>query len=516
VSSPEQAIPGKYYKSGRMIYLTTGDGGDPGEKGHIYQLRIYRIIAIRHFIPLFLLSVILLFPPRLNEPLTSTSQTFFISKIYKEFYKKIFKDHSDFSSCKIIIFTMVMTILVFADFKNLHLFHGYPNHPNIKTGMVLFCDYYQISGLIDLDNRYLPGQIYPPLAILLNVNLVGRQLIEKHNATNPGKGMSWQSFQTDNFSYAKAAFIVFLIIVCLLLMFYENLKEKNVIIKASFILCIFCTEAFQRVIMSGNFIGLCALLSAFFIFNYKHKRHFMRESALIALALAAGLKLYPAFLGLLVVYEKDYRAVLRLLLYGVLSFVIPLLYLNSNFFLENLSIFINNLRRESQYAVPLYNWRVLAFRGEEVNFWKLLVLQGEEINLKIDKFLRFANYVLAALALFTNYCQNKNWKRVLQICMTFMLIVPRTWLYFSIYVMIPMILYFNEEETNWYDLLYLALFLALFWPSNFGSVIINQVFLRAIASQIIIFLLLYESSCCFIHRFVRRKHIDKLTVIAAA
>ncbi|MDR2935627.1 MAG: hypothetical protein LBV70_07125, partial [Candidatus Adiutrix sp.] len=49
-SSPESAAPGKYLKSGRTLYLTTGDGADP--RAHVYQIRLSRIIAVRHLLPL--------------------------------------------------------------------------------------------------------------------------------------------------------------------------------------------------------------------------------------------------------------------------------------------------------------------------------------------------------------------------------------------------------------------------------------------------------------------------------
>jgi hypothetical protein len=505
VSSPEQATPGKYYKSGSIIHLTADDGGDPGEKGHIYQLRIYRIIAIRHFIPLFLLSVILLLPSKINKFLTSSNKPFCILIFYRETLKLILKGHSNFTSYKTIFFTIIFLILLFAkiSFTDGPWIIKIPN-PNVGQ-FSLFCDYYLDLGFLARDNRYLGGGILsPPLAMLLNTKLVGDKAIEKHQATNlnpgsSGKYMSAQTFQIDAFSYGKAIFVTFFILFCLLLMFNVNLKEENVVIKSLLILVMFSTPSFQDMMLSGNKLGLCALLSAFFIFNYKHQEKLIRESALIALALAAGLKIYPAFLGLLVLYEKDCRAVLRLVLYGVLAFIIPLLILNRDLWIENMVTYINTLLNESQYnANPLFDWRVLTYRGEG-------------LNLKIDKFLKFANYALAALALLTNHCQNINWKRVLQICMTFMLIVPRVYPRAAIFVIIPMILYFNEneEETDRYDLVYLSLFIAILSPLYYTR--LHYVF-RGIASQILIFILLYESACSFIHRYVKKsKPTDQLS-----
>ena len=62
VISPEHLSPGKYHKKGRLIYFTAGAGGGPGENGHIYKIRIFRIILLRHLLPLFLLALMLFNP----------------------------------------------------------------------------------------------------------------------------------------------------------------------------------------------------------------------------------------------------------------------------------------------------------------------------------------------------------------------------------------------------------------------------------------------------------------------
>jgi len=504
--SPEQA--GKFRRSGSRLYLTAGEGGDPRVNGRIYKLRLFRGIALKTFLPLFPLLLVLLFLPSLKKAFNSP-RMLFLRVFLKESQNLIFKGHSDWAPYKIIFFTLIMLMLLAAPIKDQWWTFGYRN-----AG--LFCDYYANAGLVDPDNRFLPGYhdnkyctgvIWPPLSILLNTKLVGEKAMEEHKANNTGCLMLRQTFETDDYAFAKAISLIFLASFYLMFILYVNLNERNAALKSLFILVVMGLPGHLQAIISGNQIALSALFAAFYVFNYKHQDRLIREFALISLALAAGLKLYPAFLGLLVLYEKDYRALIRLVLYGVLSFIIPLLVLNSDLWLENLAVLMNNLRLFSQYEFPAFNWRLLTYNGYWGHWLHLsdFGLDSQAFT-RIDRLLKLANYALAGLALLTNHGQEKSWKRVLQICLTFMLIVPISIHYITIFVLIPLILYFNEDKTNRRDLVYMVLGLAILAPRGFNlNPWANIFILRALAGQVLFFLLLYESSRGFIHMYLKKR-----------
>lgn len=75
----------------------------------------------------------------------------------------------------------------------------------------------------------------------------------------------------------------------------------------------------------GNILFLVVGLTLFFLEFRKSENRVLKELALLALAAAAGLKLYPAFFGVLLLRDKDYKAAARTILYGILSVVLPAL-----------------------------------------------------------------------------------------------------------------------------------------------------------------------------------------------
>ncbi len=56
---------------------------------------------------------------------------------------------------------------------------------------------------------------------------------------------------------------------------------------------------------------------------HRSKRAWVRELALVALAVAAGLKIYPAFLGVMLLRNRDFKAAIHTVFYGIAALVLP-------------------------------------------------------------------------------------------------------------------------------------------------------------------------------------------------
>lgn len=80
-----------------------------------------------------------------------------------------------------------------------------------------------------------------------------------------------------------------------------------------------CLTAFER----GNIVVFVTALCLFFVSFYRSHNKIVREVALIALAVAAGLKLYPALLGILLLREKNKFPAIRAIIYGIATLVFP-------------------------------------------------------------------------------------------------------------------------------------------------------------------------------------------------
>lgn len=166
--------------------------------------------------------------------------------------------------------------------------------------------------------------IYPPLAALL-FRLIGTMV--NQNLVNT-KFSARKSLYYDQ----RSMMIYFLfVIVCLLLMSrmidyrMKHLKSKvfariiGITLTFTFPV-IYCVER-------GNIVLLCVVCSMFFFFFRNSENKAIRELAYFNLAMAAGLKLYPAVFGVILLIEKKYKDALRLVLYGFICIGIPLAYI---------------------------------------------------------------------------------------------------------------------------------------------------------------------------------------------
>lgn len=73
----------------------------------------------------------------------------------------------------------------------------------------------------------------------------------------------------------------------------------------------------------GNIILLVLFLTLFYLEFFESENPILRELALIALALAAGIKLYPAVFGILLLKKEKWWTAARTVCYGILAFVLP-------------------------------------------------------------------------------------------------------------------------------------------------------------------------------------------------
>lgn len=113
-------------------------------------------------------------------------------------------------------------------------------------------------------------------------------------------------------------FIIFVIVVVLGIVSMTELLTRSCAGRKK--LLAFCAVFSYGVLYGlerGNILLLCWPLMAFFILYRNSEKPLLRELACLALAIAAGFKLYPAFLGVLLLRDKNYLAAVRTVLYGV-------------------------------------------------------------------------------------------------------------------------------------------------------------------------------------------------------
>lgn len=189
----------------------------------------------------------------------------------------------------------------------------------------------------------------------------------------------------------------------------------------------------------GNILLLCWPLMAFFILYRNSQNPILRELACLALAVVAGLKLYPAFLGILLLKDKNYIAAIRTVIYGIVCFIFPLFFFN-----------------EGLYGLTLWIRVLFAFSENNVNPW---VGNGfpniiQSVGRLIDHFtgtrLAFGNYaiwgfMMAALLLICAMFMDCEWKCVTSIVLAILMFQSQYDYVFCLFL-IPLLLFFAQEK----------------------------------------------------------------------
>lgn len=178
-----------------------------------------------------------------------------------------------------------------------------------------FMDYFHSLANNRFGNPYNNYSSYPAFALLIYRIM--------YNAL-PNSLRNVDGFELRQAQSAMLLFFItnIIILFAVLEMINRNIKlsqRGHLWLKLTVLLCAPMAFAIER----GNIILLSFALSLFFVFYYNSKSKTIREIAFLSLACAAGLKIYPAILGLILVKEKRWKETVRLLIYGVIVFFLP-------------------------------------------------------------------------------------------------------------------------------------------------------------------------------------------------
>ena len=160
--------------------------------------------------------------------------------------------------------------------------------------------------------------IYPPLANLLFLAI---SQFAPHGYNNTA------FFDRKNWLNYSSAIILFVLIAraCTLVvytLFRENLKRKKWLAVIFGFFCVFNASTLYM-IERGNVLILCLISIAIFAFTYNSENKVVREIGIIALAVAAALKLYPALFMWFFISDKRYKELIRCLAYFSVLMILP-------------------------------------------------------------------------------------------------------------------------------------------------------------------------------------------------
>ena len=287
--------------------------------------------------------------------------------------------------------------------------------------------------------------LYPPLANLFFLCLyyIIPTSVSSNWASDFWESISYRGTYWDlrTFQGPMLMFILVLVVSAWMLVTLINciLKKMPYRQANTVALCILLSPGMMMAFERGNILFFVIPLCLFYVCYRNSESRFMRELALIALALAAGFKLYPAFFGVLLIKDKKYKEAIRAVIYGILTVVLPVFV-----FKEGLS------------GIPLWLSAVFEFgSGSDmphigtgfVNILHRIVLYFDYylgIELPARGF-SYAAMLLSVMLLAASLFLKKNWQSTLAITLA-IIMFGSNGQYIYAFVCVPVVLILLEEE----------------------------------------------------------------------
>ena len=184
-----------------------------------------------------------------------------------------------------------------------------------------FMDFFNtIRDSSDLTWVYQRGTIYPPLSVLI---------MYMFSAMIPREMATIGFLRRYEMQLSQICVVLFFMVafVCVLLLakMMDRYMEKAGLDRSRYLLVFFMILSFPLTycLERGNTSLIALVGCAFFLFFRNSESKLVRELSYIALALAAGMKMFPAVLGVILIYDKKYKAAARTIVYGVAAILIP-------------------------------------------------------------------------------------------------------------------------------------------------------------------------------------------------
>ena len=382
-------------------------------------------------------------------------------------------------------------------------------HDELDTGMDFFHSIEYTRGLSPYEYW---ETLYPPLANCLFYflyHMIPRSVSDQWADSFMG-GIAARGSRID-LRTAQAPLLLFILSIILACVFFGNLCHRYFNKSVHVGLITFCAlfsygmlYAFER----GNIVILAFLCSMFFLCYKDNSNEWLQELALIMLAIGAGLKIYPAFLGLLLLYDKEYHKAARTVLYGIVFFLCPFMAFREK--LAGLPIFLNKLFSFQSVNGVSYSGFSGAHIFNLLAHWFYLFLGIKENTTLILNIGSKLNYIIAALMLVNGFFLKKKWQKVLACCMA-MFLYSSQGIYITVFMLLPIFVMIQEEDQlvtaeNKTIMILMSLFVTLLPLHDLDNMVVSMKHLRF--QLILLILILYVLIKGFIelhHRLRKRK-----------
>lgn len=226
------------------------------------------------------------------------------------------------------------------------------------------------------------------------------------------------------------------------------------------------SPAYLFMLERGNVVILALLFLEYYTFNYESDDPVKRELALIALAFATCMKLYPVIFGVLLRKDKLKEAT-RCIVYGLVLFIVPFFAMDG---LKEIPHLFENITKISADTIASTKGFGYGFKVNVGNIWgaitERLGLNGSGVELVGSILLLVVVVQIVAVVLLAQ----EKWEKIYGLTMILTLIPSFSWIYNEIYLLIPFVLYFAAHKTmKRSDWVYIILFSLITVPLPYAS-----------------------------------------------
>ena len=206
----------------------------------------------------------------------------------------------------------------------------------------------------------------------------------------------------------------------------------------------------------GNIVLLVVGLSMYFLAMYNNDNAAVREIALVSLAVAISIKIYPAVYGIVLLKNKKYNMIFRMGIYSLLGFILPSFAFGGP---RSITVWISNLSSFSSGAV--YEWGNGYNLSPYAIFAEWFDLLGFDVNFHILNMIIRCSVLMVFAATFL--CKDE-WHQILGASLLIIIVPSLSFYYVVTFLWIAFIVYIRDctdgirfTNKKWFPVLFLIL-----------------------------------------------------------
>ncbi len=299
-----------------------------------------------------------------------------------------------------------------------------------------FCDYFYHTAFSSARSSIYMESVdacFPPLAYCMYYFLWRTApYLDEESVLN------WRNYMTaDN---ALLVFLLYNMVLVVLLGFcimqyYRKTEAKYVLIFPLAVLVSYPTLCTS--IQRGNAVLLVTLMLSFAWLWMDSDYLIKKEAAMLLIAVSAGFKIYPAILGIEYIRRKDWKRVIRLVIYGIILFFVPFLFFGGK---EGIMNFISILGSHASWTA---NGHYGTVRGITEILWNRSGMNNEHLLNPIGFLIENLFFVSSILFYFMS---KTKWQRVLFLSGILASYLGYNWAYTIVYYLPALFVFLQENK----------------------------------------------------------------------